>query len=200
MEDQKGFKAESGESRADGNSPEWDQRLLLWNLYLTQGILLVLGFGLLWMQGRLQIDLFGFGPWHGWWLGVGVGLAVVGVEWLLSRVVPAEWLDDGGINRLLFNRLSLPHIFGISALAAVAEEVLFRGALQHGLGVVGATLLFAAIHFRYWKKWMLMTMLVAVSLLLGGMVEVTGVLAPAISCHFTVDFVMGMMIRKGRMV
>ncbi|PTM58649.1 CPBP family intramembrane glutamic endopeptidase [Desmospora activa] len=179
------------------SQPRFSQKWLLWNLFLTQVMIGTVAVGLLWMQGRLHWQLFGWGDVSAWLLGVGVGLCIVVVDWALSRFVLPSWVDDGGINQALFHNLPIPVIAVIAFGVAVAEELLFRGALQHWLGVVGTSILFTMIHFRYWRYWGLIIMLFVISSVLGWMVEWSGSLAPAIAAHFTIDFIFGVLIRKG---
>jgi membrane protease YdiL (CAAX protease family) len=183
----------------DPSSPpaHLDQRWLLWNLFLTQWLFGLLAAVLLWWQGRLNGELLGWSDGSGWLLGVVAGLCVVALDWVLTRSVPHTWFDDGGINEALFHNLPLPMIAVIALVVAVAEEMLFRGVLQHWLGVVGTSVLFVLVHVRYWRKWVLMLLVFGISLLLGWMVEWSGSLAPAIAAHFTIDFVMGVLIAKG---
>lgn len=175
----------------------FDQKWLLWNLFLTQVVIGSVAIGLLWVQGRLHWHLFGWGDVSAWSLGIGVGLCIVAVDWILSRYLLPSWVDDGGINRALFHNLPVPVIAIIALGVAVAEELLFRGALQHWLGVVGTSFLFTIIHFRYWRHWALILTVFAISLVLGGMVKWSGSLAPAIAAHFTIDFILGVWIGKG---
>ncbi|MFC4078121.1 CPBP family intramembrane glutamic endopeptidase [Salinithrix halophila] len=184
--------------RLDHEPGELTSRVLLVNLYLTQLIVILAAVALLWCQGRLRWELFGFREGLWWGLGACIGLGIAGINWLLGRYVPKEWMDDGGINRLLFQDLSIPHIAFVALLVAVGEELLFRGALQHWLGVIGTSFLFSLIHFRYVKRWFLMSLILFVSVLLGWLTEISGSLAPVISAHFMLDFVLGTLIRLDR--
>lgn len=80
---------------------------------------------------------------------------------------------------------------------ASAEELLFRGAIQPYLGVVGTSLLFTLIHFRYLKQWAMVASVFLVSLVLGSLVLVTHSIAASTVAHFTVDFTLGVCIRYG---
>ncbi len=133
-----------------------------------------------------------------WAVGVAFGLVVVAFDWILQRGVSEEQLDDGGLNRLLFQNLSYVEILWVTAWVAIGEEMLFRGALQHWLGMIGSSLLFTLIHFRYLKQWILLVSLFGISCLLAGLTEWTGSLTPAVVAHFTVDALLGFSIRKGR--
>ncbi|GGE11089.1 CAAX amino protease [Marinithermofilum abyssi] len=173
--------------------------MLLLNLYLSQAVILLTAVLLLWWQGRLNEHLFTWREGEDWGIGALAGLAVVLIDWLLARWLPEEWLDDGGLNRLLFQNLPVWHIAVVTALVAVAEELLFRGAVQYWLGVFGSALLFTAIHFRYLRKWVMVTVLFVVSLGLGWLTEWTHSLTAAMVAHFLLDFVLGVCIRLGKM-
>jgi uncharacterized protein len=173
-------------------------RLLRWNLYLTQLLVFVVALALLQLQGRLTAGLWIPAGWKIWGAGVASGLAVVAFDRILQRLVSEKRLDDGGFNRLLFQNLSYVEIAGITAWVALGEEMLFRGALQHWLGIIGTSLLFTLLHFRYLKQWILVGAVFGISCLFGGLTEWTGSLIPAVVAHFTVDFILGLSIRVAR--
>jgi len=190
---------EDSEERGGGpGEPGMTDRELLLNLYATQLLVLFLAVMLLLVQGRLSAGLFQWRESLYWAAGVLLGMIVVGIEVLLVRVLPPEWLDDGGINLRLFRGRSLWHIAWIALLVSVAEEMLFRGAVQHWLGIWGTSLLFTLIHFRYLRRWAMSCLLFAVSAALGWSAEWSGTLTPAIVAHFIIDFVMGALIRMGK--
>lgn len=176
-----------------------DERTLLANVYLTQGFTLLLGLGLLWLQGRSVVDVLklpsGFEPllW-----GTGFALAVLLADIVLSRWVPEEVADDGGINRMLFGSRPLWHIALLSLVVAVCEELLFRGAVQHWIGPYWTSILFAVLHIRYLKHWLMTGIIFSISYGLGWIVLQTGTLWTAIFAHFMIDFIMGMIIRYRR--
>lgn len=188
---------ERGGGARQGNPGLTDRDLLL-NLYATQFLVLLLAVILLFFQGRLSTDLFIGREARFWASGLLLGIIVVGIEIFLARVLPAEWLDDGGINLRLFRHRSPLHIAWIALLVSVAEEMLFRGAVQHWLGIWGTSLLFTLIHFRYLRRWAMAALLFVISSALGWVVEWSGTLIPAITAHFIIDFVMGMLIREGK--
>jgi uncharacterized protein len=178
--------------------PLLTDRSLLLNLYASQLLVLALAVTFLFLQGRLSPDLFIERKFSFWFSGLLLGWIVVGIEVFLARVLPAEWLDDGGINAQLFRRRSVLHIAWIALLVSVAEEMLFRGAIQYWLGIWGTSLLFTLIHFRYLRQWVMMLLLFAISAALGLVVEWSGTLTPAIVAHFIIDFVMGTLIRLNK--
>jgi hypothetical protein len=84
-----------------------------------------------------------------WWLdlvwGVGTGAALLGA-WLLARrfLAPARELET--IMARLLGHTTREEIVALAAISAIAEEVAFRGALQHAVGWIGAAALFALLH------------------------------------------------------
>lgn len=176
-----------------------DERILLYNVYITQILTFLLGLGLVWLQGRNIVELWRIPADPVVWLSaVGFGILTVGIEALLSRWLPKEAFDDGGINELLFGRRSLVSIALISLLAAVSEELLFRGAVQYWLGPYWTSILFALAHIRYLRHWFPTAVVFLVSYGLGWLMEQTGSLWAAVTAHFVINLISGMIIRYRR--
>ncbi|RRJ66364.1 CPBP family intramembrane metalloprotease [Paenibacillus oralis] len=176
-----------------------DDRLLLINLYLTQGLTLFIGLIIIFFQKRNPLSLLAW-PEHAEFLYWSLGLAGVmfGADFLLSRFISEESMDDGGINAKLFRGRPIWHIAVISAMVAICEELLFRGAIQHGIGVYWTSILFAAIHVRYLRHWIPTGWVFASSYGLGFIYLQTGTLWAPIVCHFLIDFVSGLVIKFRR--
>ena len=174
-------------------------RILVMNVWLTQalvfGMAAVLGFFLL--DGLSEfIALFNFMDRKIVTWGIGIGIAVVSADMLLARLVPKSWQDDGGINERIFRNLSITKIALLSLCVAVSEELLFRGVIQSQTNLWVASLLFAAIHYRYLHKPFLLVNVTSVSFLIGWVFEYTGHnLAVTIAIHFLIDFILGVQIR-----
>ncbi|KAB7708884.1 CPBP family intramembrane metalloprotease [Bacillus aerolatus] len=168
-------------------------------LYLTQLFLLVLSFiiGLF-----LFKDFFSFYRLFQWSMidifviGGGAGLVVVIIDLYLMKSLPEKYYDDGGINERLFAGRSTGEIFWIAVLVAVAEEVFFRGMIQTALGFIPASIIFAMIHVRYLAQWYLTLNVILLSFGIGWLFEWTGNLAAVIMMHFTIDFLLGLAIRR----
>ncbi|MNW57385.1 CAAX amino terminal protease self- immunity [compost metagenome] len=107
-------------------------------------------------------------------------------------------MDDGGINSLLFRNRPIWHIAVISAIVAICEELLFRGAIQNGIGPYWTSILFAAIHVRYLRHWIPTAWVFASSYGLGFIYLQTGTLWAPILCHFLIDLVSGLVIKFRR--
>ncbi|TMW73634.1 CPBP family intramembrane glutamic endopeptidase [Alteribacter natronophilus] len=172
---------------------------LLLNLYLSQGIMLLVAL----FASRLLLggwfEPFTLIEWNmgAVFTGLAVAAAVVLLEWLCIRILPAKWLDDGGINERIFKNRSVVHIAVISFVVAVSEEVLFRGVIQTSAGIIAASVLFALIHFRYLHHPFLFTFTVGLSFLLGYVYLITGNLLTVISAHFFIDAILGLAIKYG---
>jgi membrane protease YdiL (CAAX protease family) len=172
-------------------------REVLTHLYITQLFLLavasVIGFFLfdlesfksIWQQDLLEILLYG---------GI-AGVGVVLIDLWLMKIVPHHHFDDGGINERVFQKRSYFHIFILCWLIAIAEEWLFRGVIQTHFGLVVASVLFAFLHIRYLKKWVLFIIVISLSFLLGLLYEITENLLVTIFAHFLIDFIFGVKIR-----
>jgi membrane protease YdiL (CAAX protease family) len=176
-----------------------DDKMLLANLYVTQVLTLIIGIVWVFFQGRnplhlLQIPLNGhFALW-----GAGFALMVLLVDIGISRFVPDEAADDGGVNERIFRTRPVWHIIIISFVVSVCEELLFRGAIQHAFGAYWTSILFAAIHVRYLRHWVPTGLVFAISYGLGWIMIQTGTLWAPILAHFLVDLVMGCIIRFRR--
>lgn len=168
------------------------------NLYFTQVLLLIIS---------LVLGIFLFQPFNEFlelWLvrdysfvyyGIGTALLVIFVDFIIMKIVPYHMIDDGGINKKLFKKRSIPHIFFLTALISFSEEILFRGVLQTYFGIWIASIIFAILHFRYLSKWLLFIMVVSISFLLGLVYEITNTLYTTILAHFIIDFVFACQIR-----
>jgi uncharacterized protein len=175
---------------------ELNDRLLLINIYLTQGITLIIALVIIFFQEHTLLEVIALPQAHSVWLwGAGLAAVVLAVDVLISRFVPEELTDDGGLNRMLFRNRSLWHILVLSFVIAVCEELLFRGAVQHAWGPYWTSIVFAAIHVRYLKHWILTGIVFASSYGLGWIYIQSGSLWAPIFAHFIIDAVMGCVIR-----
>lgn len=181
------------------NVDEIDDRMLLINLYATQALTLIIG--IIWLLFQRQ-NLFGLlavptMPDVLWW-GLGMAAAVVAVDLLISRWVPEDAADDGGVNERIFKQRAVWHIAVISLVVAICEELLFRGAVQHAIGPYWTSIVFATIHVRYLRHWIPTGLVFSISYGLGWIYEQSGTIWAPILAHFAIDFVMGLIIRFRR--
>ncbi|MBO9606419.1 MAG: CPBP family intramembrane metalloprotease [Paenibacillaceae bacterium] len=177
-----------------------DDRMLLINLYVTQALTLIIGMIVLFFQhnrdifARLRFD----DPKEIVLWGACFAAVVLIADLLIARFVPEEVGDDGGVNDMLFRNRPLWHIAVISLVVAICEELLFRGAVQHAFGPYWTSILFAAIHIRYLRHWLMTGLVFSISYGLGWIYIRTGSLWTPILAHFMIDFVMGCIIRYRR--
>jgi membrane protease YdiL (CAAX protease family) len=174
-------------------------RLLLINLYATQGITFIIGLLWVFLQGRNAIRLFGSPdgyPFAAW--AAGLALAVVLLDLLVSRWTPEEAMEDGGVNERIFRNRPIWHIVLLCVVVSLCEELLFRGAVQSSFGPYWTSILFAAIHVRYLRHWIPTGMVFAISYAFGWLYEHTGTLWAPIAAHFLIDLIMGLIIRLRR--
>ncbi len=174
-------------------------RLLLANLYLTQGITLIAGLIWIWLQGRNPFSLLVLPPGLEFiWWGLGLAAAMLLVDLFISRVVPESSMDDGGINEMIFKNRPLWHIIIITLMVGICEELLFRGAIQYAFGPYWTSILFAAIHFRYLRHWIPTGWVFVSSYALGYIYIESGTLWAPILCHFMIDLISGLIISLRR--
>lgn len=176
-----------------------NDRLLLINLYLTQALTLITGLIWIFFQKRNPFELFAI-PQNAAFIYWGLGLAatMLAVDFIMSRFVSEESIDDGGINEMLFRKRPVWHIFVIALVVSICEELLFRGAIQHAFGPYWTSILFALIHVRYLKHWLPTAWVFLSSYGLGYVYIHTGTIWAPILCHFLIDFISGMLIRFRR--
>ncbi|MFC5531711.1 CPBP family intramembrane glutamic endopeptidase [Cohnella yongneupensis] len=174
-------------------------RMLLLNLYMTQALTFIIGLIVVLLQGRNVIRLFELPrTWEFALWGGGLAIAVMIVNLGISRFVPDEAQDDGGINERMFRGRPIWHIAILSFIIGICEELLFRGAVQHAFGAYWTSILFAAIHVRYLRHWVPTGLVFSISYGLGWTMTHTGTIWTPIVAHFLIDFVMGSIIRLRR--
>ena len=91
--------------------------------------------------------------------------------------------------------MTFRHVLGFSLLAAVPEEILFRGALQPELGLLLAALIFGGLHALTRLYFVYATL---AGLLLGALFLLSGTLWAPIGAHFAIDFVMFLLLLQRR--
>lgn len=127
-------------------------------------------------------------------LGFVSGIAIVVLDLLLMAIFPKRFYDDGGINERIFKSLSVGEIFFVCIIIALSEELLFRGVLQTTFGYIVASIIFTLVHIRYLSKPVLLISVLLVSFFIGYLFEITGNLYVTMFAHFTIDFILGMII------
>lgn len=172
--------------------------VLVLNVWLTQGILLVLSmvFGLFLFDSFSDfLTLFQLSDRNILIWGVSAGIGVVIIDLFLMKIVPSSFYDDGGINERIFKYLPIWQIFFVSIAVAIGEEILFRGIIQHHTNIWFASIVFALVHYRYLFNPYLFFNVTLLSLFIGFLFQVTGNLLVTIVAHFLIDFILGIYIK-----
>ena len=118
-----------------------------------------------------------------------VGLAAVsglnaGMEWIERTQYHALWLRDQDTVKLIAGDISVAAALVLGVSAGVGEELMVRGALQPRVGLVWASLLFAAGHVQYTWFGMLTIVLLGVTL---GTIRKTANTTTAVIVHVLYD-------------
>ncbi|CAM2803473.1 CPBP family intramembrane glutamic endopeptidase [Paenibacillus sediminis] len=176
-----------------------NDRLLLTNLYLTQGLTLIIGLMWVLLQKRNVFHLLVIpSNYHFIYWGLSLAVIMLIVDFFISRVVPEDIMNDGGINEMLFRHRPVWHILIIALVVAICEELLFRGAVQYAIGPYWTSIVFALIHVRYLKHWIPTGWVFLSSYGLGYIYIQSGTLWAPIVCHFLIDLISGLIIRFRR--
>jgi uncharacterized protein len=170
---------------------------LLFHLYMTQVILLVISFilGILLFDHFAFLETFTIFDSRIFSIGILAGIGIVMVDVVLMKWLPSSFYDDGGLNERIFRNRKVIHIAWIAALVAISEELLFRGIIQTKVGLVAASIIFAIIHYRYLFNWFLFANIVILSFFIGLIYQWTNNLAVTIIMHFIIDFLLGLFIK-----
>lgn len=187
----------------NGLIKELSDRELLFHLYLTQVILLVISVILsmiLFDSFRDFLDLFNWNDKNIVIIGGAAGLAVVILDLILMKWLPPSYYDDGGLNERIFKGRSVFHIAIIAAIVAIFEEILFRGVIQTHVGLIASSIIFAVVHYRYLFNLFLFINVIVLSFFIGFIFLITENIIVTIFMHFIIDFLLGIIIkyRKNR--
>src|SRR5262245_5591234 len=176
----------TGKSDPPGESPRWGPIPLQWVLIFYGAVAAVAVGWRLAVNGMLPWRSSADAPVAPLWLrlalGVGAGLALVGASRLATARTRAGRTLAAELAQLL-GPLSLGRAWAFALASGLAEEALFRGALQPRVGLLAATLLFAAAHYvpraglRAWSLFAL-----AAGAVFGALFAASGdLLAPALA-------------------
>lgn len=155
-------------------------------------VMAVIGFEICWWYHQNIKTLFGPINYE---LGLTFGISFVAVFFLYmcQRYMEIQFASYKKFKRSLAAIFSGVNLFGaawLALLSSVAEELLFRGALQPFLGIWFTSILFGFLHLDsegnvcVWTLWAVLA-----GVILGAVVNVTGSLWPAIAIHFVVNFI-----------
>ncbi|MED4204248.1 type II CAAX endopeptidase family protein [Neobacillus mesonae] len=173
---------------------------LLYHLYLTQAIILVISLFLGWIlfDEFSFLDHFRLNDPNILKVGFTAGIGVVIFDIVMMKWLPRHFYNDGGLNERIFKKRNTFHIIFIAAVVAFSEELLFRGIIQTSAGLMLASIIFAIIHYRYLFNLYLFVNIVLLSFLIGLIYEWTGNFAVTIMMHFVIDFCLGIYIKYTR--
>jgi uncharacterized protein len=177
---------------------ETSDRQLIYSLYLTQGLLLLLSFIIgifLFEDFSAFLNLFHWQDTNIYIWGGTAGIAVVLLDLLFMKILPNYYYDDGGLNERIFCKRSFLHIAVIAFIVSVSEEVLFRGVIQTHYGFIISSFIFAFVHVRYLFNWFLFLNVIGMSFLIGIIYAQTENLLVTIFMHFIIDFSLGCIIK-----
>lgn len=149
------------------------------SLFADQPIDALLTFGDDWIYQVVRGSFFGL-------------IAVLNMLWIIRTPILKESREFFA-NLIKQANLKVPDILFLSFAAGVGEEILFRGAIQHYLGIWLTALVFVSIHgylnpFNV-KMSVYGVLMVFVSAGLGYLFEYVGIFA-AITAHFLIDVVL----------
>jgi len=177
-------------------------------LFYAGMALVALGWG--WLRGEPGVLFVGEArivarwlpeaPWRPWVEGILLGTLVATAAALVSRLMHAYFRWARVLARELAIRLgplTLLDVAYLALLSGVAEEMLFRGALQPQVGYVLASLVFGFVHLlpdRRFLPWTASALLMG--FVLGGLLELTGNIIAPITAHMLVNFLNLLQIRR----
>ncbi|RNC28764.1 MAG: hypothetical protein AWM53_01205 [Candidatus Dichloromethanomonas elyunquensis] len=175
------------------------RKLLRYNMILSLGIMLSASF----LLARLitpRISILSI--FQGYFTAKTVIVLVAGcillfvLQLFFITYISRDGLKDE-INRYLMDYFSLPELFAVFFLGALSEELLFRGVIQFHLGIWISSILFAVIHFRYLRKIFLLTEVFLMGMILGCSYLLTQSLWVPICCHWSVNYITAVFIKRG---
>ncbi|NLM21006.1 MAG: CPBP family intramembrane metalloprotease [Peptococcaceae bacterium] len=175
------------------------KKVLLLNIILTQAILLVVAVAIkffwaphislhLLLETKITPGIIAV-------LLLGTLLLLL-LQLLFYKCVPRHELAEE-LNRMLMEKFSLTELCFIFFTGALVEEFLFRFLLQSLLGITLTSLIFALIHVRYISKKYMLLEVFLLSIILGIIFEITSMLYVPIVCHFMLNILTALLIKKG---
>lgn len=121
-------------------------------------------------------------------MGAAAGALLLGGAAVLERRSRSfRWASRATERAVAQLQLSRPTALALAVSTSLGEELLFRGVLLPGLGLVPQALAFGLLHPAGRKGWSYPLYAAAAALVLGGVVLVTGRLLPAILAHLVVN-------------
>lgn len=176
------------------------QRYILLFTSVLSLMLILLSVGVIYFVQKtnpLKLFIPKLNLWFELMIGIGLGLFLSIV--IFFTVIGIPFLKDlfGWIVEVIFGHLNYWGIFYVSCIASISEELFFRGALQPLIGIIPTSIIFGLLHMGFYKKLFPYGLYAFIlSLILGWLFLITGSLYGCILCHFTINFVLGILWKK----
>ncbi|MBN1287157.1 MAG: CPBP family intramembrane metalloprotease [Anaerolineae bacterium] len=159
---------------------------------------LMIGLAVVWIaaiQGRDLAALFPPAPWGLLAAGILAGAGFAAVQWVLFRRTALLRAEVAQFEQVIdFAALRWYHVAVLAMLAAVPEELLFRGGLVPDAGLIGAALLFGLAHALSWRYFVYAS---AAGMVLGLLMLWTGNLWAPIAAHAVIDaIILTLLVRR----
>lgn len=149
-------------------------------------------------SGQGWLGLFPFTPeWrHLLWLLAGcAGLtAILG---LFLKLVPLKYYYHPAV-KLIAERYSMTGLIALYLANGLAEELLFRGAIQVWLGLIPAAVLFVLVHVSYYKQPLMLLYVLCMGIFLGLLYQWSGLLWICMLAHAFINWLLTWLIKTGR--
>lgn len=171
----------------DDRISEWTGTLLAFLLYLPVALGSLLWLFLLGGEWGLVTHTVGEAAARDAAVGVGVGgLCFIGVHQAATRSAAVGRVARRYAASL--GRLSAPSTLIVTASAAIAEELLFRGVLAAHIGAIASAALFGVAHLPLERRlWQLVPASFAIGLVLSALEGWTDALVAPAAAHFTLE-------------
>ena len=131
------------------------------------------------------------------WLLIGL-FVPIGLFWIFLKLIPSvDSVYDPNVRMLAdsFNLwVMIPYFF----VNALAEELLFRGALQNWFGLLPTVVLFTLAHVSYYKRPLLLVEVFVLGIFIGVLYQQSGSLWVCTICHTFYNWVMMWLIKTDR--
>ena len=151
-------------------------------------------------QHNLLISAFTWpADWHLGLRLLAIGLIGASVLLIFNYIFEEQFPSFKAFRHILMQMIgaaSVPTSIYLAVVSAFGEELLFRGAIQPELGLIGTAILFGFLHLgpqgvmSIWTLWAVLS-----SLLFGWIFQATGSLIPVILCHIVVNTISMLRLR-----
>ncbi len=151
-------------------------------------------------QHKILISAFTLpSDWHLAGRLLSIGLMGAAVLLIFNYIFEEQFPSFKAFRHILMQMVgaaSIPSALYLATLSALGEELLFRGAIQPELGLIGTALLFGLLHLgpqglvSIWTLWAILS-----GLMFGWIFDATQSLIPVVLCHIIVNTVSMLRLR-----